>query len=517
MSTERDPLLPEPQVPQQQNDSELLSDHKTIHPYYVAVVSFLAKLCFFISTTTQVEILLELVCRLYWNHHNETDFPLGERCAHPAVRQYFTIVKALVVTMEGLGGLVMYGPISRLSGKYGRRSMMILLTVLLILATLCLIMAYRFPIFFTAPLLLSWLILLSLTGTWQFDLLTAMYVVDTTIERERTSSLSVVLGWGYFAGVPAFAIGGAVTTHLGSNTAVYWLVITLALVLLAYITFVLPESFDKRKRARLQEQWESERTDRGPGGCLGSTFGPFFRPLALLKPHRNPTTGLWNFRLLWCGLHALFSGLASGYIWTAIIVYLALHLRYKPDDNGYMLTTAAIATGASLIVITPLVIKLGRPFYHATDISDSHSTSPEPTTNPEATVSGGSKMDTHLAIFGWTVDAIAVALLPLARTPMQVYIPVIILGASYFRISAFRSVIVASGDPVRSGEILAAIQTVTSIGIALSGLVLGSVLGASINTPLPGLVFLVYSAIALVSVLALCLIRESDRYIAPRN
>jgi hypothetical protein len=63
--------------------------------------------------------------------------------------------------------------------------MMILLTALLILATLCIIAAYRLPIFFTAPLLLSWLILISITGTWQFDLITVMYVVDTTTAQER--------------------------------------------------------------------------------------------------------------------------------------------------------------------------------------------------------------------------------------------------------------------------------------------------------------------------------------------
>ncbi|KAJ6569453.1 major facilitator superfamily domain-containing protein [Mycena capillaripes] len=504
MSTEQDPLL-EPEAPQPQNDLERAEN--PIHPYYIAVVAFLAKLCFFISTTTQVEILRELVCRLYWTYHDEAHSPLpGDKCQDLSVRQYFTVLKTIVVIMEGLGGLVMYGPMSRLSGRYGRRSMMILLTVLLILATFCIIGAHRLPIFFTAPLLVSWLILISITGSWQFDLMTAMYVADTTTAHARTSSLSIVLGWGYFAGVPGFALGGAVTTHTGSNTAVYWLVIALALILLGYIAFVLPESFDKPKRVRLQEQWESESAGRGRAGYLES----FFRPLALLKPHRNPTTGAWNLRLLWCGIHAFTSGIASGYIWTAILVYLALHLGYKPDENGYLLTAGAVATGVSLVIITPLAIKFGRPFYRATDMRSR--SGPE----PEGTTSEGSKMDTHLAMFGWILDVVAIALFPLARTRMQVLIPIIILGASYFRISAFRSVVVASGDPVRSGEILAAIQTVTSLGIALSGLVLGSVLSASINTS-PGLVFRVYSAIASVSVIALCLIRESDKYVAPLN
>ncbi|KAJ7652097.1 major facilitator superfamily domain-containing protein [Mycena polygramma] len=502
MSTERDPLLDAPQLSQEPEDSVQIPI--PIHPYYIAAVAFLAKLCYCISVTTQVEILLELVCRLYWTYYSNGNSPLlGDRCEHHSVRQYFTILNTAVGILDGLGGLLMYGPMSRLSGKYGRRSMMVLLTVVLILATLCLIGAHRLPAPFTAPLLLLWLILISLAGTWQFDLITAMYVADTTTPQQRTSSLSIVLGWGYFAGVPGFAIGGAVTACTGSNTAVYWIVIALALVLLAFIAFILPESFGTSKRLRLREQWESERSGIGPAGRLESTLGTFFRPLALLKPDRNPATGRWNLRLLWCGIHAFASGIASGYIWSAVVVYLALHLGYKPDDNGYVLTTVSVATGASLVIVTPFVLKIGRPFYNAANSNP---------TNSEVAAAGDSKMDLHLAIFGWIIDAVAVALFPLARTRTEVLIPMVILGASYFRVSAFRSVVVASGDPVRSGEILAAIQTLTSLGVALSGLVLGSVLSASINT-FPGLVFLVYSAIAFVSVIALCMIRDSDKYV----
>jgi hypothetical protein len=119
---------------------------------------------------------------------------------------------------------------------------------------------------------------------------------------------------------------------MASNTSVYWLVIAIALILLGYITFILPESFDKPKRVLLQERWAKERAERAPTGWLKSTLGTLFRPLALLKPHRNPTTGVRNLRLLWCGMHAFFSGIASGYIWSAVIIYLALHLGYKPDD-----------------------------------------------------------------------------------------------------------------------------------------------------------------------------------------
>ncbi|KAJ7781966.1 major facilitator superfamily domain-containing protein [Mycena maculata] len=505
-SNEREPLLQsELAGPPAQKES------KPIHPYYIVVVSFLAKLCALISTTTLVEVLLQLVCRLYWGDAPSPSVPEDSlKCSHPSVRQYFAILNSLVGIVEGLVGLLMYSPMSRLSGKYGRRSVLIVLTVFLIFATLCLIGAYELPTLFTAPLLLLWLITISVAGLWQFDLMTVMYVVDTISPEQRTSHLSIVLGWGYAAGVPGFALGGALTACTGGNTAVYWAVIGMALILLAYIIFILPESFDKTKRTKLQEEWQLEGSDQD------SSLRAFLRPLALLKPHRNPTTGAWNLRLLWCSIHAFTSGIASGYIWTAILVYLALHLGYKPNDNGYILSIAALATGVSLIVIMPLVVESGRGFCGGKTPSPHYNSDSTANSEMQGTTSANSKMDRHLAIFGWLIDIVAVGLLPLARTQIQVSIPLIILGASYFRISTFRSVAVASADPIRSGEILAAIQTVTSLGAVFSGLVLGSVLSASINT-FPGLVFLVYSAIATVSVLALCLIRESDRYMAPNE
>ncbi|KAJ6558332.1 major facilitator superfamily domain-containing protein [Mycena capillaripes] len=509
MSTERDPLL-NGQEPED-SASAVENEPASIHLYYIVIVSFLVNLCTFFSETTMVEILLELVCGLYWYYLGDgahAPFPGdSDKCAHPSVRRYFTMVITLSGVMESAAGLLMYAPMGRLSGKYGRRIMLVGLTAMLIVSSFCMIGAYRLPTPFTAPMLVLWLITMSIAGSSRFSLMTVMYVVDTTSPQQRTAQLSILIGWGYAAGIPGFSLGGALTTYTDSNTAVYWTVIAIAVGLLTFITFVLPESFDTARRAKLQEEWQNEGSDRD------SPLQSLLRSLALLKPHRNPITGAWNLRLLWCAVHGFTQGIASGYLWSAVLVYLRLHLGYRPDDNGYVLSTAAVATGVSLIVITPLVIKFGRPFYGERTLLPANNSESITESTRQGTSSGNSKMDRHLAIFGWMIDIVAIALFPLAQTRIQVLIPLVILGASYFRVSAFRSVVVASGDPLRSGEIMAAIQTVSGLGAVFSGLVLGSVLSASINT-FPGLVFLVYSAIASVSVLALCMIKESDRYIS---
>ncbi|KAJ6513570.1 major facilitator superfamily domain-containing protein [Mycena vitilis] len=510
MSTERDPLLPA----QESEDvaSPAQKDPERIHPSYIQVVSFLVHLCTFFCETTMVEILFDLVCQLYWHFigaGSHTPFSGdSDKCADPSVRRYFTMLMTLSGVMQSGSGLLMYAPMSRLSGKYGRRSMLAGLTAILIVSTLCMIGAYRLPAPFKAPLLVLWLITVSIAGTSRFSLMAVMYIVDTTSAQQRTAQLSMLTGWGYAAGIPGFSLGGALTAYTGSNTAVYWTVLAIAIGMLVFIVFVLPESFDAAKRAKLQEEWKKEGSDRD------SALRNFVRTLALLRPHRNPNTGTWNLRLLWCAVHAFTHSLASGYFWSAVLIYLRLQLGYKPNDNGYILSIAAVATGVSLIVITPLVIKFGRPLYGESTPLPAADSESATTHARKGTSSENSKMDKHLTILGAIIDLVATALFPFARTRVQVMIPLCVVGASYFRISAFRSVVVASADPIRSGELLASIHTISGLGTMLSGLVMGSVLSASINT-FPALVFFVYSAIVGVSILALLLIRESDRFIVP--
>ncbi|KAJ7107847.1 major facilitator superfamily domain-containing protein [Mycena epipterygia] len=510
MATERDPLL----HAQESEDSTPAAQQEPapIHSYYIVAVLFLVNLCAFFLKTTMVNILLELVCRLYWYFLGDgahAPFPGdSDKCTDPSVFWYFLMLLNLSAVMEGGAGLLMYVPMSRLSGKYGRRSMLVGLTATLIVSSLCMIGAYRLPTPFTAPLLVLWLITISIAGQSRFDLITSMYVVDTTSPQQRTAQLSILIGLGYAAYIPGYSLGGALTTYTDSNTAVYWIVIAIALGLLAFIAFVLPESFDAGRRAKLQEEWQNEGSDRD------SPLRGFLRSLALLKPHRNPSTDAWNLRLLWCTVHAFTQAVASGYLWSVVFIYLWLYLDHELNNNRYVLSTVAVATGVSLIVITPLVIKFGRPFYGERALLPANNSESTTESAWQGTSSGNSKMDKHLAIFGSVIYVVATALFPLARTRIQALILIVILGASYFRVPAFLSVVVASGDPLRSGELLAAIQTVSALGTALSWLILYFVLNASMNT-FPGLIFLVYSAIASVSVLALCLIKESDRYIAP--
>ncbi|KAJ6609539.1 hypothetical protein B0H10DRAFT_1954545 [Mycena sp. CBHHK59/15] len=102
MSTEQDPLL----NAQESNDSSpaVQKESAPIHLYYIVVVSFLVNLCAFFSETTMVEILFELVCWVYWHFLGDGAHELfpgdSDKCVHPSVRRYFTMLMTLSGVME---------------------------------------------------------------------------------------------------------------------------------------------------------------------------------------------------------------------------------------------------------------------------------------------------------------------------------------------------------------------------------------------------------------------------------
>ncbi|KAJ7673773.1 hypothetical protein DFH06DRAFT_749812 [Mycena polygramma] len=188
MSSERNPLLP-----RQESDDAAAPDKDAarIHPSYIQIVSFLVQLCNFFCETTMVETLFDLVCELYWHLLGDAHTPFSggaDKCADPSVRRYFTMLMTLSGVMESGAALIMYAPMSRLSGKYGRRIILAGLTAILIVSTVSMIGAYRLPPPFKAPLLVVWLITAAVAGTSRFSLMAVMYVVDTTSAQQSCTS-----------------------------------------------------------------------------------------------------------------------------------------------------------------------------------------------------------------------------------------------------------------------------------------------------------------------------------------
>lgn len=108
MATEDSPLLPS--LSPEDADASLVAPVKTFHTaYYILPAALLTRLAATLPSTTLLEVVLQIVCRLYWNGQDPDSVPDDEaiargRCSDPNVQQIFTLVVTIFTIVEGVGG-----------------------------------------------------------------------------------------------------------------------------------------------------------------------------------------------------------------------------------------------------------------------------------------------------------------------------------------------------------------------------------------------------------------------------
>jgi len=147
----------------------------------------------------------------------------------------------------------------------------------------------------------------------------------------------MVAGAGSLGSLPAFFLGGLITERTKNSLIVYYVALAIHVVLICSTWMFLPESLSVEKRKQLHEEREAETLTTGnkPRGiirCVQALFTTILHPLAFVWPLVDPTTGTRNLRVMWCSLHSFLSSLGTGYIASAILVYLTAKAHFKPDE-----------------------------------------------------------------------------------------------------------------------------------------------------------------------------------------
>ncbi|KAF8147778.1 hypothetical protein K438DRAFT_1867303 [Mycena galopus ATCC 62051] len=292
-----------------------------------------------------------------------------------------------------------------------------------------------------STLVLSWLEIPLFAQANLIAFVANIYMVDLVHEDNRTSALSSLTGWAAL------------------------------------------ESFPKAKRDALRAERQRARAQATPGRW------PVLSRLA--------ATGRRNWRLSICAVHMFFAGLGSGYAVASLVTIVTSLYQYKPAETGYMLTALS---GASMFVLTfaiPAIVRVLRPLYRRQNSMLS------PTNGEVEVVEATDRLDVHLVIGSWVIDASAYLVFGYMRTRATQLAAVILIGFGPGYGPAVRSLVVASVEPLKQGETLGAIEMVWGLGLFMSPLLMGSILSASV----PGIVI---SAAGI-----LLLVRDADRYHKP--
>ncbi|KAJ3509497.1 hypothetical protein NLJ89_g5196 [Agrocybe chaxingu] len=473
----------------------------------IAPIAIICRLALLLPSTTNFLISQGAACRLWYLLHDPSSIPpIGripeELCGIPEVDKYYAAFSSVLAALDGVGTVVGCGAASYFAGKVGRKP--VLLTFLLLgIAAQSFVMVSQLAQGWMQLLFLGlWVLCQTLSNPATTIFVINTYIVDVVRAEDRTAALSRIAGWSSLGGALSLSLGGTITTQTGSMIAVYVVGVSFLVVICLYIIFVLPESFPTSKREELQRQ----RVDGGHG------IKVVFEPLKRLVPTYDADVGRYNNRLLYCAIHIFLVSLADSYAVVGMILYFTTQYKYTPAQTGYVLTILNLTGVFVLTALIPVIVRALKPFYArkpdptpidggASDPSSGESESEDEEEDTQAQVASETSdhMDVHITIVSWGVEALAYIavgvtstiatqlacerlsfLRPLPSFPFPFLLPTSFCPPSKLRCSPTTdfSACRVLRRPLKQGEALAAIEMVSSVGMILSPIVMGSVVTA---------------------------------------
>ncbi|KAG7092937.1 hypothetical protein E1B28_009241 [Marasmius oreades] len=374
--------------------------------------------------------------------------------------------------------------------------------------------------------LILWLLCESLTNVVLMLFLVNLYVLDTVGDESRTAALSSMNGWATLGDCMSFVVGGNITTYTQKALPVYYVAASIHALNFLYIAFVLPESFTREKRDNLKRERVKEASRRNTVlAQLPARKRLFYRlsecigPLKALKPSLNERTGRRNWRLFICAVHIFLLMLGAGHATMAMLTFLTSKHNYKPVDTGYALALYSLVASFTMAFVIPPLLALLRPLYRRWKEKEGQQASGDADNNhadnPDTADESADRLDLHVTVGSWILEACGFLFVTHSSTRSGQYASIVVIGLSAARTPVFRSLVAASVEPLKQGETLAAIEMVSSVGMFISPLLMGTILRKTIST-MPTLVFWIYGALVLSASSILLLVRESDRYQKPR-
>ncbi|KAG2103969.1 MFS general substrate transporter [Suillus cothurnatus] len=477
--SERAPLLPERQ--DTSSSKRQISPLALLIPLAVAI-----RLTSTLPATTLLGLIQSVICQ-FWLTSNGNLPPGGEiseeLCAVPEVEKAYAAVISAISIGDGL---------EYLSG------------------------------WLEASVLVVSLLLHMFGGTLPMTFIVNVYTVDISGAEDRTPVLSAINGWAALGQTVSFGIGGLVTTKTNDPLIVYYISIFLLGAIIVYVLAFLPESFPEEnrnelRRQRLAQQNVETSARRNLLTRLISTITIVFEPLRQLVPGRK-ADGRRNWRVFYCAIHITIAMLAESYAPVALLLLYTTKYSYNPAQSGIVLTTLSLSAVFSLTYAVPSLIRVLRPIYARVVALPEDQQDPSDDT---AVSTSTDVLDIHIALVSRVINAVSYIMAAATTTHVSHLIAVTAIGLGAVHASIIRSLAVSSVDSLKHahelrwvGEVLAAIEMMSSIGSFLSPLVMGGIFTATISSQ-PMLVFYIHTAIVIAAASLLFLIRDSDRYQKP--
>ncbi|KAK3718521.1 hypothetical protein LTR37_005025 [Vermiconidia calcicola] len=380
---EQSPLLP----PEREEDKEKpsweefadLPWYKRPSIFFVLPPFFLMACAFGGVITPKLNLILELICQRYMSEKQLTDptftmipvhFGGGDnsQCRIPEVQSavaQFTLWGSLIA---GLLSAITSPKLGALSDRYGRKKILVFSSVGTILGELITIWAGTYPENFPVNMLILGYALDGLTGSFIVAMaISNSYATDCTPPTRRN------VAFGYFHGClfTGIALGpiiaGYIVKKTGKIVIVFWILTSVHLFFMAFITFITPESLSKKRQMVAREKHAEEYEKLGPVSEVLPEWVVNLRSYNLLAPLKvlwptgpGSSPAVRRNLFLLAAVDTIMFGVAMGSM-MIIVIYANYMFGWESFESGRFMTIVNSCRVFSLLIALPLLTRYVRP------------------------------------------------------------------------------------------------------------------------------------------------------------
>lgn len=339
--------------------------------------------CFFTlafggTFVARINLILSLICDEYFSERSLHDpsfhvMPVvfggdNPQCRIPEVQSLVSKFTLYCNLAAGLLAAIVSPKLGQLSDRYGRKWMIAVTILGLILCEIAIIVVARYPDTFSVNWILLGYALDGLGGSFTAAMaLSFAYASDCTAPDKR----SVVFGYyqgSLFCGIAIGPIlAGYIVKATGQLLSVFYIALGAHSVFLLFLIFILPESLSKKRQlhAREKSKFDGAGEQQVPSNWLSVPIGfltgtNVLRPLAILWPIGEGTNPAVRRNLVFlAAVDTTMFGVAMGAM-TVIIIYTNYMFGWGNLEASAFVSIVNSSRVFTLLVILPGVSRILR-------------------------------------------------------------------------------------------------------------------------------------------------------------
>ncbi|TCD62171.1 hypothetical protein EIP91_007254 [Steccherinum ochraceum] len=363
------------------------------------------------------------------------------------------------------------------------------------------------------------------------------YIADVVEPHNRAHIFSLFYGLFFIGLAIGPTVGGLIVRHTGSSLSVFYISGTFNLLVLAFITFAIPESLTASQKAKSRRQYE-ESIAKGKRDAVDAPvlyrfkriFG-FLSPLTVIwtapeTPVGNPLKakskiGDWSLVLM-AASHGVAMLWATSYNYK--FQYASAVFGWTSEEIGYYLSVVSVNKAIFLTLIFPTIVKLFKPkpapsLHLPSTPSErdpllaARSTSRRRSSSPHAAAEYTSRsiaFDLNMARVSVVIEFFSMFLIPFTNDPIVFTALSVANSYSSGHTPAAQSVtlaLYAQRGGTESGKLLGALGVLQVLCSSILGQALFGMTYVKTVATFPATIYFVTSAVIAVSFVLLVLVR----------